>query len=59
MDTIYRPFEIFAVITIYYLGMTTAWSVLQSALERHFALVAPTTQGRRREGLRRLPTRFL
>jgi polar amino acid transport system permease protein len=58
MDTIYRPFEIFAVITIYYLAMTTGWSVLQSALERRFALVAPTRRGRSREVFRRLQTRF-
>lgn len=57
MDTIYRPFEIFAVITIYYLVMTTGWSFLQHALERRFALVLPAPQGRRRAIFQRLPTR--
>jgi polar amino acid transport system permease protein len=49
MDTIYRPFEIFAVITIYYLVMTTGWSVIQTALERRFAPAAAAPPGRRRE----------
>jgi polar amino acid transport system permease protein len=38
MDTMYRPFEIFAVITLYYLGMTTVCSVIQWLLERRFSL---------------------
>jgi polar amino acid transport system permease protein len=38
LDTIYRPFEIFAVITVYYLGMTTVWSAIQALLERRFSL---------------------
>ena len=58
MDTLYRPFEIFAVITLYYLVMTTGWSVIQHALERRFALAAPTPEGRRRTILPRFATRI-
>lgn len=49
LDTIYRPFEIFAVITIYYLSMTTMWSFVQGALERRFALASATPRLPRRE----------
>jgi polar amino acid transport system permease protein len=41
LDTTYRPFEIFAVVSLYYLAMTTGWGAIQAVLERRFAL--PTT----------------
>ena len=48
LDTVYRPFEIFAVITVYYLAMTTAWGLVQSRLERYFRVGGSAPVARRR-----------
>jgi polar amino acid transport system permease protein len=33
-STTFRTFEIFLVVAIYYIAMTTVWSLIQSAIER-------------------------
>jgi polar amino acid transport system permease protein len=43
IDTSYRPFEIFAVAAIYYLALTTVWSLIQAGLERRFSLTKSST----------------
>lgn len=43
IDTSYRPFEIFAVAALYYLAMTTLWSIAQAALERRFSPTKSST----------------
>ena len=47
----FRTFELYSVVALYYLMLTTAWTFVQAAVERRYATALPS--GRRRWRLQR------
>jgi polar amino acid transport system permease protein len=46
----FRPVELYSVAALYYLAMTSAWTIVQAAIERHLSAGAAGRSGRGRPG---------